>query len=144
MASFAQLQIAKKTVNNNDFRSKKKKRPQNNLDVMFKCSDGKISAHLSILRFASQTISRAIGQDEYVPVIILVPDFSFRTVCKSLELIYTGSVDLKSEFEIEEIMDFVCNRLAIDMTLDWSIDGQNKANGSGVKVINLFSTSVAP
>jgi len=115
---------------------------------MFKCSDGKISAHLSILRFASQTISRAIGQDEYVPVIILVPDFSFRTVCKSLELIYTGSVDLKSEFEIEEIMDFVCNRLAIDMTLDWksdrSIDGQNKANGAGVKVINLFSTSVAP
>jgi len=108
--------------------SKAENMPQNNLDVQFRCRDGKISAHLSMLRFASKTISNAANQVDSVTDVILVPDFSIRTVSKSIELIYTGSVCLRSEFEIGQVMDFVCNRLAIDMMLDWSSSNESGAS----------------
>ena len=102
--------------------SRKEGKPQNNLDVVIQCRDGSISAHLLMLRFASKTIADAVDKVEDFPLLIMVPDFSKRTVSKGLELIYTGSVDLKSDFEIGQVMDFLCNRLAIDMMLDWSFD----------------------
>jgi hypothetical protein len=53
---------------------------------------------------------------------VLVPDFSIRTVRKSLELIYTGSIDLDSGREVDRVMDFCCQQLAIDMMLDWNLN----------------------
>jgi len=38
-------------------------------------------------------------------------------VVKSLELIYTGQVDLDSDSEMEDVMEFACEQLGIDMML---------------------------
>jgi len=102
--------------------SKEKRRPQNNLDLTFKCLDGSVQAHLPILGSTSKMIGKAVSQVDNVPITILVPDFSLRTVRKSLELIYTGSASLESQEEIERVVDFVCNMLDIDMVLDWNSD----------------------
>jgi hypothetical protein len=57
-----------------------------------------------------------IGSEEEL-VHILVPDVTIRTVLKSLELIYTGQVDLESDSEMENVMEFTCEQLGIDMML---------------------------
>lgn len=55
------------------------------------------------------------SEDELVH--ILVPDVTIRIVVKSLELIYTGQVDLDSDSEMEDVMEFACEQLGIDMML---------------------------
>ena len=102
--------------------SKERRRPQNNLDMSFRCPEGSVKAHLPVLAFTSETIGRAVSGMNDVPIVILVPDFSLRIVSKSLELIYTGSTALESQEELERVLDFVCNTLDIDMVLDWNSD----------------------
>ena len=73
------------------------------------------------LKTTSPLINLALDQgqagieDELVH--ILVPDVTIRTVVKSLELIYTGQVDLDSDSEMEDVMEFACEQLGIDMML---------------------------
>ena len=73
------------------------------------------------LKTTSPLINLALDQgqagieDELVH--ILVPYVTIRTVVKSLELIYTGQVDLDSDSEMEDVMEFACEQLGIDMML---------------------------
>jgi hypothetical protein len=101
--------------------SKSRSCPKNNLDLVFQCRDGQVAAHKLLLRTTSPVINVTVDLDQN-EVHVLVPDFSIRTVRKSLELIYTGSIDLDSGREVDRVMDFCCQQLAIDMMLDWNLN----------------------
>ena len=104
--------------------SKSQRNPKNNLDLIFQCRDGEVAAHKLLFRTTSPVIKATVDVD-LGEVRVLVPDVSIRTVRKSLELIYTGSVGLESVLEVNLVMHFCCEQLNIDMTLDWSNSNQN-------------------
>ena len=94
--------------------SKPRLEPRNNLDLTFVCKDGSVSCHKFILKSASPMVAAALENIRLCPddvVHILVPDISLDVIRKCLELIYTGSVRLNDNSELE--INFVLKLLKV-------------------------------
>jgi BTB/POZ domain len=90
-------------------------------DLIFRCPDGTIEAHKVWLSHCCSVLNKAVMnihtcQEQFITVV--VPDFSIRVVRKFLKLFYTGSVELSSYIELEEIKEFGCKELGLAMGFD--------------------------
>ena len=103
------------------FWSRADSKPVYYTDLVFKCQDGAIEAHKSWLSNSCHVLGKAVMNIHTClenAITILVPDFSIRVVKKFLQLFYTGSVELSSYVELEEIKEFGCKELGLAMSLD--------------------------
>jgi hypothetical protein len=103
--------------------------PQNYTDLKFKCSDGSISAHKSLLCLACPILWRILkGPDikDECKLTVIVPDFKLKTVQQFLQLLYTGVMVYNEDVELEEVSAFGMKQLGFTIDLKFKAFSEKK------------------
>ena len=108
--------------------SSKDRRPHNQTDLVFKCSDGEIPAHRIIIQFVSKTIGPLLQQcsDDDPVVVVVVPSHNYRSVQKFLQMIYAGESELQSGSDLESIIEFGRRQLGMPIFLHKNVTIEEK------------------
>ena len=103
--------------------SSKKMCPQNHTDLTFVCLDGQIRAHKTLVKKFCPTVARIFDTFQNLSdsgeISILVPEVKLRTAQNFLQILYTGSINLRHKSEIDELQFFGFRQLGFFIQFNW-------------------------